>query len=201
MFLSTPNCKKAFKTAFNGFGLIVARKDDYLYIAGSAWEIQLDYEHIPNKIKAAIIELCGYIPEAGSAFRANKVTDKNSSSTEQITMIEVIPDLNEKYQSAKDILTATSVLIDKKYDVYKLFQCDNGDFEAMNMTLFNLIDTREIDFDNEGMPAGPCMLGNEIFYHTGLCILGVYTNRLETESDMKIKDSLKGIRFEREALQ
>ena len=62
MFINVSVAKKLFKRAYTT-GLKVGRYRDFLYIGGPAWEMEMKYEEAPYKIKAAIVELCGRLPE------------------------------------------------------------------------------------------------------------------------------------------
>lgn len=192
MFLNTSKCKKLFKSAFSAEGLRVARSEGQLYVGGNTWEMLFNWDEIPNKIKAAIIELCGKLPEEGQSFKATK-------DSAQIEMIETVPDILQKYKLATVNLADTNVLIDHKYYTMRLFQRqDTNDLFSVNTELSDILDFREINFEKEGNPSGPCLYGDEVFYHTCLCTLGVLgiKNKPDTQNG-KIMQALSSLTFER----
>lgn len=52
MFINVSVAKKLFKRAYSS-GLRVGRYRDFLYIGGPSWEMEMKYEEVPYKIKAA----------------------------------------------------------------------------------------------------------------------------------------------------
>ncbi len=170
MFLNTPLVKKLFKRAFNSTGLEVARpEEETIYIGGSQWRIEMNYDLMPFKQKAALIELLGDIPAAGSAVTADK-------EGVQYTYIGSIPSLRNGYMAAKTGVKKTPVVIVRPYADYQLLrEQEQQSFMAVKREFLQLIDSREIDFVNEGMPCGPCTrIGTgELYWHSELGTLCV----------------------------
>lgn len=71
MFLNPNVLKKLMKTAYKD-GLIVARDQDRIYLAGSYWEAEIKKEFIPKETMGDLISLIGELPEDGKRFRASK---------------------------------------------------------------------------------------------------------------------------------
>lgn len=162
MFLNTSVAKKMFKRAFNSTGLVVARPNiDTIYIAGSGYEIEMDYENMPFKLKAAVIELIGEIPQVGKQIAATKKSQKTENC--------ILPfSVYDEYLKAKDFMVQCPVVIARPYFEYQLFQnSDMKIFVGTNRELLSMIDIREVDFENEGMPSGPCMIrgGVHLYWH------------------------------------
>lgn len=193
MFLNTPTAKKLFKRAFNSTCLIVSRPDfETIYIAGSKWQIEMEYETMPLKQKAQLIELLGDIPDVGKRILATK--------NEQQMEFEVGERLREYYMRAKTQVYQAPVVIARPYFDYQLFQeQDEKSFVAVDRELMSLIDIREIDFENEGMPSGPCMIpnGNCLFWHNGAGTLCISLEEIDKEA-LEIIDLLKNVEIRRE---
>lgn len=193
MFLNTPTAKKLFKRAFNSTGLVVSRPDfETIYIAGSKWQIEMEYETMPLKQKAQLIELLGDIPDAGKRILATK--------NEQQMEFEVGERLREYYMRAKTQVYQAPVVIARPYFDYQLFQeQDEKSFVAVDRELMSLIDIREIDFENEGMPSGPCMIpnGHCLFWHNGAGTLCISLEEIDKEA-LEIIDLLKNVEIRRE---
>ena len=192
MFLNTPMAKKLFKKAFNSAGLIVSRpNEEMIYIAGSGWQIEMDYETMPLKQKAQLIELIGDIPEVGKRI----VATKNDQQFEFETGVS----LRRFYMAAKTLVHQAPIVIARPYFDYQLFQeQETFAFLATSRELVTLIDVREIDFENKGMPSGPCMLsgGNELYWHNTAGTLCLDLVDMDSEA-LEIVDFLKNVRIEK----
>lgn len=71
MFLNTGILKRLMKQAYKT-GLIVARTENRMYLAGDYWEMDVRMDFLPKQILACIIELTGEIPEEGERYKATK---------------------------------------------------------------------------------------------------------------------------------
>lgn len=193
MFLNIAVAKKLFKRAFNVHGLRVAMHEDLFYIAGLGWEIEMDNGTAPYKLKAAIVELCGRLPDAYEQFLATK-----DGMQEELPAGE---SLYDRYLKAKKLLDETPVVINKKYRMYKLFQHrGDHDFTLVDMERLSLIDIREVDTEHgEGVPCGPCSetehWSSLVFWHSACGTLCLHPSKRETELDDEILDALKTIHF------
>ena len=193
MFLNTPTVKKLFKRAFNSTGLVVSRpNEELIYIAGSGWQIEMDYETMPFKQKAQLIELLGEIPDVGQRIVAHKNDQQYEFDTGSV--------LKTAYMAAKIAVYQAPVVIARPYLDYQLFQeQETKEFLAVNRELVSLIDIREIDFENEGMPSGPCMIqnGNGLYWHNASGTLCIQLEELDEEA-LKIVNLLQNIEIRRE---
>ena len=194
MFLNIVAAKKLFKRAFNGHGLRVAIHEERLYIAGLGWEIEMNNGIAPYKLKAAIVELCGRLPDAYEQFLATK-----DGLQEELPVGRSVYD---RYLKAKKFLDETPVIIDKKYRMYKLFQHrEDHDFTLIDMERLSLIDIREVDTEHgEGLPCGPCSetehWSSPVFWHSTCGTLCLHPSEGETELDDEILVALRMIHFE-----
>ena len=71
MFINLIEFKKLLKNAYKGGGLIVGRlEEDMVLTNGSGtWGVQVEAECVPNKLKGALVELIGDLPEYGEVCR------------------------------------------------------------------------------------------------------------------------------------
>lgn len=72
MFINPSIFKKLIKEAWEHQILILSQKEGYLMIQGGYWLVEADMTVIPYKVRAALVELCGMLPEEGMTFRAGK---------------------------------------------------------------------------------------------------------------------------------
>ena len=70
MFLHMPTLKKLLKSAYNQSKLIIGRLEYGLLIECGIFMTWLEWYSVPNKVKAALIELAGELPEEGHFFTA-----------------------------------------------------------------------------------------------------------------------------------
>lgn len=77
MFFKTSVLKRLFKDAYKGAGLTVGHMTDPedeevdgYYISSGWWVIWFNNWTFPKEAKAAIIELCGELPQPGEVFKA-----------------------------------------------------------------------------------------------------------------------------------
>lgn len=139
MFLSPSILKKLMKEAYKR-GLIVARtKEDWIYIAGSYWEMNVKKEFIPKKTMGDIIALIGGLPEEGERIRA----------TEEGNQIEMEMPMKVKEEPfrEKNALTVTDViLIGTAGTTQRLLQDEyTGDIYAINDVFVKIVDNKLIE--------------------------------------------------------
>ena len=106
MFLSTSVLNNLMKKAYKT-GLVVARTqdaqgNDWLYLAGSYWEVSVNKDFIPKKTLGDIITLIGELPKPGERFKATKEGNQIE--------IEMPMAINEE-GFGTDTLTITDVLL------------------------------------------------------------------------------------------
>ncbi|MBR4668416.1 MAG: hypothetical protein IKO76_06640 [Butyrivibrio sp.] len=69
MFVNEKVLKRLIKAAFKGMGLHIEHTSEgWLAMSGYMWNIEVDYQKLPNKIKAQIVELVGEIPSPGEGY-------------------------------------------------------------------------------------------------------------------------------------
>lgn len=103
MFLKPSVLNRLMKQAYKR-GLTVARTaDDWLYIAGSYWEISVKKEFVPKRTMGDIITLVGELPGRGERFTATR--DGNQFETGMPVEVDDEPFCEN------DILTVTDVIL------------------------------------------------------------------------------------------
>lgn len=193
MFINTTVAKKLFKKAYSKARLQVARYEDQLYISGGTWEMEMKYSEAPYKIKAAIVELCGRLPDMEEKFTASK-----EGLQIELPDVETVRD---RYMKATTLLDMTPVVLDYVYTNYKLLQYrETKEFTMINKDLLDLIDIREIDTSREGMPSGPCSTSilwkTPVYWHSELGTLCLYPMYSDKEINQKITEALQTVNFE-----
>lgn len=201
MFLRIATAKKLFKEAFGSSRLAVRRYAGYLYISGSAWEMEMVFDTAPYKIKAAIVELCGRLPEEDEGFVAAKEGIQDIQERKELINEET---LLARYMRAKCVLTETPLVFDHKHCMYKLLQYqENRTFTLINAGLLALLDNREVDMEHgEGIPCGPCSEHaswmSSVYWHNECGTLCLLPSTLQKVQDRNILDVLRVIDFAKE---
>lgn len=201
MFLHIATAKRLFKEAFSSGRLVVRRYAGWLYVSGAGWEVEMVFGTVPYKLKAAIVELCGRLPEKDEGFVAGKEGLQDIREREELANTEI---LSAGYMRAKQVLTETPVVLDYKYCMYKLLQHrENKIFTLINMDLLSLIDNREVDMEHgEGIPCGPCSehasWNSFVYWHNEQGTLRLRPSASQKVLDNCILDVLKTIDFAKE---
>ncbi len=72
MFINASAFKKLAKDSWERGVLVLSRKEDILLIQGASWIMAAQIDVVPNKIRAILVEMCGFLPDEGQTFRAGK---------------------------------------------------------------------------------------------------------------------------------
>ena len=176
MFLSSSVLSRLIKNQYKTV-LKVGSVNDGLLILGNEWTVWLEQDHIPNKIKATIVELAGGLPPRGNIFSLSK--DFPEPKFEEIT--EGLKDAIDLFwngaKRAENLLKVSPIMLDT-YNNVRLLQTQDGDniIVEVNQNLLDLIDISEIDLNIEGHPTGPCYDRypyGPIYWYNSLSILMV----------------------------
>lgn len=175
--------KKAYKS-----GLAVARtEDDWIYIAGSYWEISIKKEFIPKRTMGDIIALIGELPKPGERFTATKEGN-------QIEM-ELTLRVKDELFSEKDTLTITDViLVGTSGTIQRLLQDEaTGNIYAVNNAFVAIVDNDLIDKDKGEYSVTEPFFNPAygILWKNNVCKLRAHF-RLDDKNN-KVMDNLKGV--------
>lgn len=187
MFLKPGTLNALMKKAYKS-GLAVGRtEDDWLYIAGSYWEVSIKREFVAKKTLGDIISLTGELPDPGTRFLATK----EGNQIEMELPLRVDEDPFEK----RDILTITDVLlIGTQGTVQRLLQDEEtGRIYPVNNVFVGIIDNAMIVRDK-----GEYEVQNPFFnpFHGILWANNVCKLRAQFRSDEKndkVLENLKGV--------
>ena len=144
MFLSPSVLNSLMKKAYKE-GLVVARTEDakgndWLYLAGSYWEVSINRDFIPKKTMGDLITLIGELPRPGERFKATK--------EEKQIEIEMTMEVNDE-GFGTDTLTITDViLIGTSGTVQRLLQDElTGQIYPVNNVFISIIRNDMVDKD------------------------------------------------------
>lgn len=171
MFIKVPVFKKLLKQAFAANRMKVKMDRSGLTVDCGHFAVWFEKEHIPNKIKSAIVELAGEIPEEGKAFLAQK-------SGNQYEMDSAVLDLRNLLRQTDKRYVQTPIVYSDNYDIYRFLQMAGkpDNIKLVADIFIQLLDPHELDHvAAEGTIQGPYSMetGMLFFWATDLCILSV----------------------------
>lgn len=178
--------KKAYKT-----GLVVARTqdaqgNDWLYLAGSYWEVSVNKDFIPKKTLGDIITLIGELPKPGERFKATKEGNQIE--------IEMPMAINEE-GFGTDTLTITDViLIGTQGTAQRLLQDElTGQIYPINNVFISIINNAMIENERgEYSVAEPFFNPiRGILWKNNVCKLRAHFRT--DDKNIKVLKSLKGV--------
>jgi len=152
MFVNLTKLTKLTKEAHR-FKLMIADIDDHTIITSGQWLVSIENEFVPNKIKALIMELAGFLPPADTVYKIGKdIEAENITSTHLTTITRLIK--NTELANIKFLVTP---VIDDRYAPVRLLQnTQTSQIAAIPENQYQMIDKNCIDYEIEGEPTGPC---------------------------------------------
>ena len=115
MFLQKKIFKRLMTEAYKHRLIVAMTEDDWLYIAGSYWEVNIKREYIPKETMGDIIALIGELPEPGERFSATK--EGNQMEFDGKRQIDVAP----RSQHAHIVFPEYACIYVIKRFVYQIF--------------------------------------------------------------------------------
>lgn len=182
MFFKISTLKKLLKQAYKTSGLTVGQDQDGYYMFGGYWGVWINAEFLTKEIKAAVIELCGDLPEEGQLFKAIK----GEAPQYEIEQKELF-DLPRIFSQCSQDFKVTCLLERQDETLVRFLQDkDNGLVRAVNEIFMELIDKKAVDSKKgETEPVGPkTLIGSNAFYWgNNVCYLAVYERAPKEEEE------------------
>lgn len=170
MFIKVPIFKRLLKQAFCADRMKVRMDEEGLTVDCKYFAVWFDKEHIPNKIKSAIVELAGEIPEEGKAFLAQRTGNQHE-------LVEAVFDVRDGLRRTDARYVKTPIVYNDDYGAYRFLQMAGTDnIKTVAEVYIQMLDPHELDFSaDEGTIQGPysTRTGEFFFWATDLCVLSV----------------------------
>lgn len=187
MFLRPTTLNALMKKAYKS-GFVVARtEDDWMYIAGSYWEISVKKEFIPKRTLGDIIALIGELPGPGERFTATKEGN-------QLEM-ELSLQVKDEPFHENDTLTITDViLVGTSGTIQRLLQDEaTGNIYAVNNVFVSIVDNALIDKDRGEYSVTEPFFNPVygILWKNNVCKLRAHFR--SDDRNNKVLDNLKGV--------
>lgn len=155
MFIKAAGLKSLMKEAWGRGILFVSRQGDELIIYGGSWIWWGRIDTIPNKVKAALIELTGELPDDGISFKAGKDQENQYEFTETIPW-DRVKCLVGTYDSETAMeIAETKVLLESKDGrIFRTYR-NNTEIVQIAAVYSGYVSNKEIMPDRENMVEGP----------------------------------------------
>ena len=182
MFINITEFKKLLKAAYKGSGLIVGNLDGGLIVTNVAglWGVRVDCDFLPNKLKAALIELIGDLPEDGEVC------------SYQTDCVQTEADLGRfdylgRWKQAKDYAVQTPFILTTKWNEFVMMQVHSSmELRPIARLYVDLISTKDLDHQNESMPGNPSYARGTLYWKNGTMIYWAGTSILNDDLEEKV---------------
>lgn len=157
MFINTSIFKKMLKQAYKTTGFVIGNDKGRIFIQGSSWIIRVNSADIPNKEKAAVVELAGELPAEGEVFRCKK-----DEANQYTVPWNEMWDSDKAFDESEIEFADTRIILQYFSDNLHVMQEKiSGKCVVMSDQHFNLVDISSVDLHNEDEPEGPVAMDVE----------------------------------------
>ena len=175
MFLNITEFKKFLKTAYKGSGLIVGVLDGNLILTNSSriWGVQVDGDYIPNKLKAALVELIGDLPEEGEVLNYTK-----DAAQAEMNLGEF--DFYHMWMRAGDYAAKSPIVLKNDYEEYVLMQVHSTmEMRPLYRDLLDIISAKDLEHAVEDMPVRPSFRNGVLYWKNDTTIYWACTSKIQ----------------------
>lgn len=185
MFLNEKVLNNLMKQAYKSDGLVIAQNEDnWVYIAGRFWEVEIKREYIPKQTLANIIALAGELPEPGERFRS----DKQGNQYE----IEMLTSIDTKSYTMGPLTITNTLQIGTAGSLQRYLQdTDTGMLYLLNEAFINLREGSIDEERGEYVPSDPFYSKSGVLWQNNICRM-TSTFRHDKKNE-KTLDALKGV--------
>lgn len=186
MFLNITELKKLLKGAYKGSGLIVGNLENGLVImnASGTWGLRVEEEFVPNKLKAALIELIGDLPAAEEVYNYQPDSIQAELNLERF-------DFLGKWRQAKDYVADTPFILRSVWNEFTLFQVHSSmELCAISRVFTDMISTKDLDHKNESLPGRPNFAKGILYWKNEAMVYWAGTSCLCEDLEEKVIPNL-----------
>lgn len=179
MFINLIEFKKLLKNAYKGGGLIVGRlEEDMILTNGSGtWGVQVEAECVPNKLKGALVELIGDLPEYGEVCRYSPEGIQTELNLGRF-------DFKGLWKAAKDYAVQAPFFLQEKWDEYALLQLHSTmEMRMVPREFIDLISGKDLDHEIEEMPGRPSVRDDFVIWKNGIMAFWTKFERPREETE------------------
>lgn len=185
MFLNEKVLNNLMKQAYKTDGLVIAQNEDnWVYIAGRFWEVEIKREYIPKQTLANIIALAGELPGVVERFRA----DKQGNQYE----VGMPMSIDARYYRMGPLTITDTLQIGTNGTVQRYLQdTDTGMLYLLNEAFINLSKGSIDEEHGEYAPSDPFYSKSGVIWQNNICRMTA-TFRHD-EKNKKTLEALKGV--------
>jgi hypothetical protein len=162
MFLDENSLIRQMKVAYSSGGITFANLKSGLVINASVWTTWLDNKYVSNRIKAAVMELSGILPEDGRMFSVNKSNPNPQFRIDN----EIVFSILDRADHCNKPLKVTQICLLENFNVRLLQDSSNvnmkrsdkpfyGQLHGVNEVFFEMVNKKQVNYDIESEPTGP----------------------------------------------
>lgn len=157
MFFKQNVFERLLKEAYKTCGIYINHRIDQeecgaYQIAGTDWAAQIQDDEMTKEAKAAVIKLCGDLPEPGEAFLARK------DYPNQYEIESAYGNLKEELEECKIKMRITKLLEQRGGSLIRFLQAEGFYTVGINQMIVDLVDKNAVNRDEgEEEPKGPLM--------------------------------------------
>lgn len=116
MFINTGKFKKMITCAWKQHHFIVGCAEEKYFFSDGTWIISVYRDMLPNKEKAAVIELIGELPEEGQAMQTGK------DMPSQYMIMSDVWEIEKTFDKCRCSMTVTRSLYQGPLGAYRVIQ-------------------------------------------------------------------------------
>lgn len=187
MFLNITEFKKFLKTAYKGSGLIVGVLDGNLILTNSSriWGVQVDGDYIPNKLKAALVELIGDLPEEGEVLNYTQDAAQTEMDLGDF-------DFYDMWMRAQDFAAKSPIVLKNDYGEYVLMQVRSTmEMRPLYRDFLDIISAKDLEHAVEEMPVRPSFRNGVLYWKNDTTIYWACTSKIQDAYENEVLPRLE----------
>lgn len=142
MFINQNIMKKLLKTAYETAGIKMQKTiEGIAVIDANMWKMEIPEEHMNNKTKAAIIELCGELPQHQAKIYSKYATEETGEI--------IFENIAEQWSKSTVEYEETHLQVDTSDGTLRVLQCNDGSKLFIASSIAAMIDNTKVDVKTE----------------------------------------------------
>lgn len=142
MFINQNIMKKLLKTAYETAGIKMQKTiEGIAVIDANMWKMEIPEECMNNKTKAAIIELCGELPQHQAKIYSKYATEETGEI--------IFENIAEQWSKSTVEYEETHLQVDTSDGTLRVLQCNDGSKLFIASSIAAMIDNTKVDVKTE----------------------------------------------------
>lgn len=142
MFINQNIMKKLLKTAYETTGIKMQKTiEGIAVIDANMWKMEIPEEYMNNKTKAAIIELCGELPQHQAKIYSKYATEETGEI--------IFENIAEQWRKSTEEYEETHLQVDTSDGTLRVLQCHDGSKLFIASSIAAMIDNTKVEVKSE----------------------------------------------------